>query len=73
MITQMMTYAWAQFYLPLPVAITLQATSPIFASIFDRLINKIDINFKQCIWLTVAFIGVMLTANGNQIYYLMTG
>jgi len=73
MIAQMMTYAWSQFYLPLPIAITLQATSPIFATIFDRVLNNVDINCRQAGWLAVAFVGVLLTANGNQIYYMMTG
>lgn len=73
MFIQMTTYAWAQFYLPLPVVVTLQATSPIFATIFDRIINKITLNNKQYTYLAIAFFGVLLTTNGNYIYFLITG
>ena len=64
MIVQGLVYAWAQFYLPLPVAITLQSISPIFSAIFDKLLNGVNINRTQTIWLAVAFAGVVLTANG---------
>lgn len=73
MIFQGLAYAWSQFYLPLPIAVTLQSTSPIFASIFDKLLNNIDLNFRQRIWLLVAFLGVILTSNGAYIHYLLTG
>lgn len=73
MLNQGLVYAWSQFYLPLPVAVTLQATSPIFATVFDRLINNVKLNQTQSFWLVVAFLGVLLTANGNYIYYLATG
>jgi drug/metabolite transporter (DMT)-like permease len=73
MILQGLAYAWSQFYLPLPVAVTLQSTSPIFASLFDKLLNNIDLNFRQRIWLAVAFVGVILTSNGVYISYLLTG
>ena len=58
-------YAWSQFYLPLPIAITLMSTSPIFATIFDKLIYGISITKQQIGWLSLAFSGVLLTANGN--------
>ena len=58
-------YSWSQFYLPLPVAVTLMSTSPIFATIFDRIIYGIALNGRQIFWLIVAFGGVLLTANGN--------
>ena len=73
MVLQGLAYAWSQFYLPLPIAVTLQSTSPIFASIFDKLLNNIDLNYKQKMWLTVAFVGVILTSNGVYIHYLLTG
>ena len=60
-------YAWSQFYLPLPIAITLMYTSPIFATIFDKLLYGVSINKTQVFWLVVAFGGVLLTSNGNQI------
>ena len=70
---QSITYAWSQFYLPLPVAITLQATAPIFTTIADRLLNGVKINPKQGFWLLFAFLGVLLTANGQIIYHKLTG
>ena len=73
MVIQGFAYAWAQFYLPLSIAVTLASTSPIFASIFDKLLNNIDLNFRQRMWLMVAFIGVILTTNGVYINYLITG
>ena len=68
MLNQGLVYSWVQFYLPLPVAVTLQATSPIFATIFDRLINNNRLNKAQVGWLVVAFVGVLLTANGELIF-----
>ena len=68
-----LVYAWSQFYLPLPIAITLMSTSPIFASIFDKLIYGVNLNKIQVFWLSVAFIGVLLTSNGNYLSYLLTG
>jgi drug/metabolite transporter (DMT)-like permease len=73
MVLQGLVYAWAQFYLPLPVAITLQSTSPIFTAIFDKILNGVNLNKKQTMWLTVAFLGVVLTANGTYLSYLWTG
>ena len=73
MLNQGLVYSWVQFYLPLPVAVTLQATSPIFATIFDRLINNNRLNKAQVGWLVVAFVGVLLTANGELIFQLLTG
>ena len=73
MLITTLVYAWSQFYLPLPIAITLMSTSPIFASIFDRLIYGVSLNKIQVFWLSVAFIGVLLTSNGNYLSYLLTG
>ena len=70
---QCLAYAWSQFYLPLPVAITLQATAPIFTTIADRVINGVKINPRQGFWLLIAFIGVLMTANGQWIYQQITG
>lgn len=60
-------YAWSQFYLPLPIAITLNSSSPIFAAFFDRVIYGARLNRVQVCWLCVAFCGVVLTANGTYI------
>jgi drug/metabolite transporter (DMT)-like permease len=73
MVLQGIVYAWCQFYLPLPIAVTLNSTSPIFATIFDRVLNGVSINRTQALWLTVAFLGVVLVANGEYLSYLMTG
>lgn len=73
MVFQGIVYAWCQFYLPLPIAVTLNSTSPIFATIFDRVLNGVSINRTQAIWLTVAFLGVVLVANGEYLSYMITG
>ena len=73
MVIQGLVYGWSQFYLPLPIALTLTATSPLFAAIFDWLMNGVKLNKAQIAWLIVAFCGVILTTNGNYISYLLTG
>ena len=73
MLIHTFVYAWVQYYLPLPIAITLNSTSSIFIAIFDKIIYKVDLNTKQIIWLKIAFIGVILTVNGNYITYLIFG
>ena len=73
MVVQGWVYGWSMFYLPLPVAMTLTATSPLFASIFDRIINGVKLNKAQVFWLVVAFVGVILTTNGNYFLFLLTG
>ena len=73
MLVHTFVYAWVQYYLPLPIAITLNSTSSIFIAIFDKIIYKVDLNTKQIIWLKIAFIGVILTVNGNYISYLVFG
>ena len=59
MIVHNLVYAWSQFYLPLPIAITLNSTSSIFASILDKVINNISLNKLQVGWLFIAFMGVI--------------
>ena len=73
MILQGLAHAWAQFYLPLPIVLTLMASSPIFTTMFDSWLFGVNLNRVQKIWLSVAFMGVVLTANGNYLFYLMTG
>ena len=73
MVVQGLVYGWSQFYLPLPIALTLTASSPLFAAVFDRVINGVKLNQMQVIWLLVAFIGVILTTNGNYLLLLFTG
>jgi len=73
MILQGLAHAWAQFYLPLPIVLTLMASSPIFTTMFDSWLFGVNLNRVQKIWLSIAFMGVILTANGNYLFYLMTG
>jgi drug/metabolite transporter (DMT)-like permease len=73
MAIQGLAYAGVQFYLPLPIAITLTCASPIFTSFFDRVLNKVYLNRTQTLWLVVAFLGVVLTANGKYFTYLISG
>jgi drug/metabolite transporter (DMT)-like permease len=64
---QNMIYSWSVYYLPLPIAITLQVTSPIFATMWDRILYGVTINTTQMAWFAVTFTGVLLTLNGNSI------
>ena len=73
MVAQGLIFAWAQFYLPLPIAITLNSTSPIFSAIWDRILNGIKLNKIQTMWFGVAFFGVILTANGKYMTFMLTG
>ena len=72
MIVSGLGYTWSLFFLPLPVALTIQSTSLIFTTFFDRVINKTRLNRRQEFWLSIAFLGVVLTANGGYLMYLVT-
>ena len=60
-------YAWCQFYLPQPIAIAINSTSPIFVALFDKIFNDVSMTKSQVYWLIITFIGVLLVANGVQI------
>lgn len=60
------------YYLPLPIAFTINNSSPLFVAIWDRVLNGIKLNSKQLFWLFIAFVGVILTVNGNQIIAYIT-
>ena len=47
MIVSGLGYTWSLFFLPLPVALTIQSTSLIFTTFFDRVINKTRLNRRQ--------------------------
>jgi len=61
------------YYLPLPIAFTINNSSPLFVAVFDKLIYGVELNRKQLVWLIIAFIGVVLTVNGNQIRSQIAG
>lgn len=65
MVLQGFIYAWSQFYLPLPIVVTMYAATPVFSAFFDWLIFGVAINAKQKVWFAVAVVGVLLTANGG--------
>ena len=67
MFLQGFVYAWSQYYLPLPIVVTLYASTPVFSAFFDWLVFGISLNKKQQMWLTLAFGGVLLTANGKYL------
>jgi drug/metabolite transporter (DMT)-like permease len=69
MVVHNFAYNLAQFYLPLPVAITLGSISPLFVYIYDYWLYGITINRAQVFFLAVSIVGVVLTANGS---YLIT-
>lgn len=62
-------YTVAQFYLPLPIAITINSISPIFVYIYDYYLYGVTINKLQMIFLIISIIGVAITANSS---YLIT-
>jgi drug/metabolite transporter (DMT)-like permease len=73
-LTNLMTalvYAWCQFYLPQPIAIALNSSTPIFIALFDKIIYGVSLNKAQICWLIVTFLGVLMVANGNQIVALI--
>lgn len=67
MFFQGLVYAWSQFYLPLPIVVTLYSSTPIFTALFDYWVYGVSINQQQKIWLIVAFVGVVLTSNGSYL------
>jgi len=69
MVLEAFGYTTIQFYLPLPICVTLNSISPIIIYIYDYFLYGIAINRKQAIFIMISFIGVMLTANGA---YLMS-
>ena len=73
MVVQGLAYAWVQFYLPLPIVLTLMASSPIFTAIFDQILNGVDLNRAQILCFLVGLAGVFLTADGASLNFLMTG
>lgn len=73
MVFQALCFSWSMYYLPLPIAFTINVSSPIFVVIFDKIFYGIELNKKQLFWLMIAFIGVILTVNGNQIMSKITG
>lgn len=73
MFVQGYVYAWSQYYLPLPIVVTLYASTPVFTAIFDYFVFGVAINKKQKMWLLVAVAGVVLTANGAYLQDLIAG
>jgi len=68
-----LVYAWCQFYLPQPIAIAINSTSPIFVALFDSLLNNVSMTKSQVYWLIITFVGVLLIANGAQISSIING
>jgi len=62
-----LVYAWCQFYLPQPIAVALNSSTPIFMALFDKILYGVSMTKPQVTWLMVTFFGVLLVANGNQI------
>jgi len=63
-----LVYAWSQFYLSQPIAIAINSSSPIFCAILDKIMFGVSLTKTQVYWLIVTFLGVVLVANGHQIY-----
>jgi drug/metabolite transporter (DMT)-like permease len=73
MVLQGLVYAWSQFYLHLPIVVTLYAATPIFAVLWDYWVFGEVINDRQKGWLALAFVGVLLTANGAYLHAVFFG
>ena len=73
MVAQGFAYSWSQFYLPLPMVVTIFSTSPIFVALWDYWIFGVLINNRQKGWLMLAFIGVMLIANCTYLESALLG
>lgn len=71
MVLHNFVYSYVQYYLPLPLAITLNSISPLFVCIYDYLIYGVKINKQQTIALILALFGVFITANGSYLVYLI--
>lgn len=72
MVWQGLCYAGAQFYLPLPIAITINNTSPLFVFIFDYLINGVTINLNQFFGILLSIVGVVLAVFGPYFMSLIS-
>jgi drug/metabolite transporter (DMT)-like permease len=69
MVVHNFAYIISQYYLPLPIAITLSSTSPLFVFIYDYYLFGVTINRKQVVFLMVSIMGVIITSNSS---YLIT-
>jgi len=73
MIFQALCFSWSMYYLPLPIAFTINASSPLFVAILDKIFYGIELNKKQLVWLIFAFMGVILTINGQGLMEILGG
>jgi drug/metabolite transporter (DMT)-like permease len=64
MVVQALCFNWSMYYLPLPIAFTINVSSPLFVGIWDWLLYGVKLNYRQICWLMIAFFGVVLTVNG---------
>ena len=58
-------FAAVQFYIPLTVVHTIYSSGPLLVNLLDYLINGAKLTVKQIVGAAVAFLGVLLIANGN--------
>lgn len=54
-----------QFYIPLTVVHTIYSSGPLLVNLLDYFINGAMLTPKQMIGAAIAFVGVLLIANGN--------
>jgi drug/metabolite transporter (DMT)-like permease len=62
---QGLIYTLSNFYLPLPIVSTINATGPIFVFILDYYINGTTIVLSQLYGIIIGMIGVIFTVNGG--------
>jgi len=72
MVIQALCFSWCMCYLPLPIAFTINASSPLFVAFIDRFLFGVKLNKVQVVWLLIAFMGVILIVNGNEIMSYLT-
>jgi drug/metabolite transporter (DMT)-like permease len=58
-------FAAVQFYIPLTVVHTIYSSGPLLVNLLDYVINGAKLTKKQIIGAVVAFLGVLMIANGN--------
>lgn len=71
MIIYSYVFAFAQFYLPLPIIFTVNSSGPLFVYVADYFTYGIKITKSQLIGLIVGIFGLLMVINGKfLIYYI---
>lgn len=63
--------AGVQFYLPVPIVHTLNCSGALFVFIIQYMLDGVKITKNQTIYAGVAFLGIIISANGRELYKLI--